>query len=213
MGIRGHLRQITSSQLEHLQRNPKSVAELVHGKAQADHGKMLAVLQRTQKIALDARATGILSDPAEKERVRALILKELASVGVNAGAGDGPTEDGLSLEKSWHVLHYLLTGKAEEAPPPLGNAILGGREIGEDLGYGPARFLTPEQVREVAAALASISKDDMRKRFDLKVMMTVNIYPVKDGSELELAEHYFEHVSRYYSEAAASGNAMLLWVV
>jgi hypothetical protein len=53
----------------------------------------------------------------------------------------------------------------------------------------------------------------MRKRFDLKVMMTVNIYPVKDGSELELAEHYFEHVSRYYSEAAASGNAMLLWVV
>jgi hypothetical protein len=73
--------------------------------------------------------------------------KELAGVGVKVGAGvdHGPTEDGLNLEKSWHVLHYLLTGKAEKAPPPVGNAVLGGQDIGGDRGYGPARFLTPQQ--------------------------------------------------------------------
>jgi Domain of unknown function (DUF1877) len=214
MGMSGHLRQVTPNALHRLRRNPESVEELVHGKGPADPGEMLAVLQRTQKIALDARA-GVINDPAEKERIRAQILKELAGVGVKVGAGvdGGPTEDGLSLEKSWHVLHYLLTGKAEEAPPPLGNAILGGQQIGEDLGYGPARFLTPQAVREVATALNAISKDDLRKRFDLKAMMAAKIYPVRDQSELRLAQDYFALVSRYYAEAAAAGNAMLLWVV
>ena len=215
MGMRGHLRQIMPAELEKLQRNPEAVQELVHGKAQADPAQMMAVLQRTQKIALDARASGVINDPAEKERVRALILKELAGVGVNIGGGvdDRPTEDGLNLEKSWHVLHYLLTGKAEEAPPPLGDAILGGQEIGDDLGYGAARFLTPQQVREVAAALTSISKVDLSDRFDLKAMMAANIYPARDSSELALAQGYFEQLSHYYAEAATSGNAMLLWVV
>jgi hypothetical protein len=215
MGMRGHLRQITPAELERLHRNPEGVQEIVRGKVQASPAKMLAILQRTQKIALDARAAGVLDDPAEKEKVRAQILKELGGAGVDVGAGihGGPTEDGLNLEKSWHVLHYLLTGKVEDAPPPMGNAILGGTEIGEDLGYGPARFLTPPQVREVAAALAPISKDDLGERFNLKAMIAANIYPVRDESELELAERYFEDLSCYYSAAAASGNAMLLWVV
>jgi hypothetical protein len=213
--MRGHLRQIAPDELARLQRNPESVEEIVHGNARADSGKMLAILQRTQQIALDARAAGVLNDPAEKEKVRAQILKELAGAGIRVGAGvdGGPAEDGLNLEKSWHVLHYLLTGEVEEAAPPMGNAILGGQEIGEDLGYGPARFLTPQQVREVAAALRSISKDDLSRRFNLKAMMAAQIYPVRDESELELAQEYFEHLARYYSDAAANGKAMLLWVV
>ena len=215
MGMRGHVRQITPAELKHLQRNPESVNEIIRGKVRPDPAKMLAVLQRTQQIALDARAAGILDDPGEKERVRAEILKELAGAGINVGVSvdEGPSEDGLNLEKSWHVLHYLLTGKVEDAPPPLGNAILGGKEIGEDFGYGPARFLTPQQVHEVAAALVLISKDDLSARFDLKAMKAARIYPISDESELELAQGYFEQLSRYYAGAAASGNAMLLWVV
>jgi len=215
MGMRGHLRQITPTELVGLQRNPESVKELVRGKAPEDLGAMLAVLQRTQKIALEARAAGVLNDPAERERVRARTFKELDNAGVNvAGGAEGSsTENGLNLEKSWHVLHYLLTGKAKEAPPPLGNAILGGQEIGGDLGYGPARFLTAQQVREVAIALGAISKDELRERFDLKAMIAANIYPVRDKSELRLAQDYFEELSRYYAEAAEGRNAMLLWLV
>jgi len=44
-------------------------------------------------------------------------------------------------------------------------------------------------------------------------MKAARIYPVKDENELELAQEYFEELSRYYSAAAANGNAMLLWVV
>ncbi len=211
MGMRGHVRQITPDELERLRRDPRVVRTLIYGKVRKNSDKTKVALERAQQIATDARAAGILSDPAEQERVRNEILQELAGAGILVQ--DGPNEEGLNLEKSWHVLHYLLTGKAEEAPPPLGNAILGGKEIGDDLGYGPARFLTPPQVREVATALAAISKDELAARFDLNAMIAAHIYPVRDESELELAQHYFEHLSRYYAHAAASSNAMLLYVV
>jgi hypothetical protein len=77
MGMSGHLRQVTANALDRVRRNPESVEELVHGKGPADPGEMLAVLQRTQKIALDARAAGVINNPAEKERIRAQIFKEL----------------------------------------------------------------------------------------------------------------------------------------
>jgi hypothetical protein len=73
----GHLRQVTPNALDRLRRNPQSVEELVHGKGPGDPGEMLAVLQQTQKIALDARAAGLINNPAEKERIRAQIFKEL----------------------------------------------------------------------------------------------------------------------------------------
>jgi hypothetical protein len=41
----------------------------------------------------------------------------------------------------------------------LGLAILGGQEIGQDYGYGPARSLDPDQGRLVAGALAAVDHD------------------------------------------------------
>jgi len=48
----------------------------------------------------------------------------------------------VSLDKAWHGLHYLLCGALEPAPGPLGQAVFGGTEIGEDPGYGPARYFS-----------------------------------------------------------------------
>jgi uncharacterized protein DUF1877 len=131
----GHLRQISPAELDRLQTDPESVEDFLHGKMLANAEKKIAALQRVQQIGLDAKAAGILGNPAEQEKVRAQILQELTEAGVVPGQ-DGPTEEGLSLEKSWHALHYLLTGTAEQAPPPLGNVIMGGEEIGEDRDYG-----------------------------------------------------------------------------
>jgi hypothetical protein len=170
---------------------------------------MMATLDRLKPMAEELRARNL--NPEEQAKAREEMLKELSTV--DAGFGIGLNENGLNLEKSWHVLHYLLTGETEEAQPPLGNAILGGKEIGDDLGYGPARFLTPQQVQEVASALASMKKEDLASRFDLDAMIKAQIYPVRDESELELAQEYFEDLSRYYADAAVAGNAMLLYVV
>src|SRR5262249_21658351 len=56
----------------------------------------------------------------------------------------------LEIDKSWNGIHYLLTGHAEGGSGPLSMPVLGGTEFGEDVGYGPARFLLAAQVQEVA---------------------------------------------------------------
>jgi|SRR5579859_329131 len=211
MGMIGHLRQVTPDELTKMRSNPASVRNLLQGRMPASVEDMKAALQRVQEIGMKAEAKGPVTDPEEIAKVRAKILQELESVGAKV-PGDGPDEDGLSLEKSWHTLHYLLSGSAEEADSPPGNAILGGKQIGPDLGYGPARFLTPNQVREVAAALKKVSNDDLARRFDLNAMKAAKIYACKDEGELELAQHYFQHVVQYYTEAASRGNAMLLYL-
>jgi hypothetical protein len=209
MGMRGHIRQITPAELQEFQKNPKSIKKTIQGKTRKNMAAMMATLDRLKPMAEELRARNL--SPEEQAKAREEMLKELSTV--DAGFGIGLNENGLNLEKSWHVLHYLLTGEAEEAQPPLGNAILGGKGIGDDLGYGPARFLTPQQVQEIASALASMKKEDLASRFDLDAMIKAQIYPVRDESELELAQEYFEDLSRYYADAAVAGNAMLLYVV
>ena len=206
MGMIGHLRAITMEELGTLQQNPDSIEEFLQGDVRANAPNLMAALQRVQEIGLRA-----IGKPEEKEKARLEILRELTAAGVKL-PGDGPDENGLSLEKSWHSLHYLLTGSAHEVDSPLGNAILGGKEIGPDLGYGPARFLGAAQVREVSSALNSISKDDLAQRFDLNAMLVAKIYACGDEEELELAQHYFEHLVKYYAEAAKRGDAMLLYI-
>lgn len=124
---------------------------------------------------------------------------------------DDPDEDGVSVGKSWHSLHYLITGSAEEIDSPLGNAILGEKKIGPDLGYGPARFLDATQVREVSFALNKVAADDLARRFNLDAMKAAKVYACHDKGELELAQHYFQHLVKYYAEAAKRGDAMLLY--
>lgn len=203
MGMRGYLRQITPTELNHLQRNPEMVMSLLPGE-DAVSPQFVATLASLQEEAAKARSRNL--SPEEQDKLRARFLRELS-------AADKPEENGLDLEKSWHVLHYLLTGEPEDAPPPLGNAILGGKEIGPDLGYGPARFLTPAEVREVSIALSQIASEDLARRFDLQAMIAAHIYPVRDESELTLAQDYFPLLARYYSDAATGGNAMLLYVI
>src|SRR4051812_34848725 len=80
---------------------------------------------------------------------------------------DEQNERHLDLDKSWHIIHFLLAGDAWAGKQPHANAICGGAELGDtDVGYGPARYLTPAQVKEVAGALSGISANELWSRFD-----------------------------------------------
>jgi hypothetical protein len=120
----------------------------------------------------------------------------------------------VSLEKMWQALHFLLTGSAEDVQPPLGEAILGGTEIGDDVGYGPARYLTPGQVQAIAAALRQLDREELRRRFKPATMTELDIYPmVWDEPEEELFEElmtYYGELAACYQAAATKGDAMLL---
>ncbi len=129
--------------------------------------------------------------------------------------GDSDPPNYIDVDKAWHGIHYLLTGKVDEGAEPLSWAVLGGEEIGEEIGYGPARFLEPEQVHSIAAWLP----DDIvfKSRFDPQAMEKAKIYPeviwVRDGDDAldYLVENYRELVA-FYRSAAERGDGAILWL-
>ena len=126
------------------------------------------------------------------------------------GAG-GPAVEGISLDKAWHGLHYLLCGAVEAAPGALGQAVLGGAEIGADQGYGPARYFTSAEVSEIALALQTPGLEAaMRSRFDPAAMLPLGIYPggwdVNGDAWLFDA---FRTLREFYATASAAGQAVV----
>jgi hypothetical protein len=117
-------------------------------------------------------------------------------------------EPELDLEKSWHGIHYLLTGTAWGTEAGAGAAILGGEEIGVDDGYGPARILRPELVRTIAMALDGLDLVALRARFDPAAMSSAGIYPdlwADNEFDTYLAPN-FTKLRQFYQTAAANGS-------
>jgi hypothetical protein len=142
--------------------------------------------------------------------LRLILRKQLQAEG-----SGGKQDSTLDLNKSWHGLHWLLCESAWEGEEPLRSAILGGEEVGEDLGYGAARVVAPERVREVASALAMLSVAQVMKRFDGKSMDAAEIYPggfAEDDSWAEEMEENFERLRKFYAAAAKEGDAVLSWL-
>lgn len=221
MSMIGHLKRITPDDLLKIQNEPAcvkkllrggydmkaAIADRIKGNASPQRDAMEAAYARSEQIREEIiRTPGRAPGPFTLEEMKR-ITQPLSDVGAF-----GNEDDVLTLEKSWHTLHYLLAGSAEPVDSPLGHAILGGKEIGPDLGYGPARFLSPDEVREVAGAIKKLSKDNLAQRFDLQAMTASEIYACRDESELELAQDYFEQMKQFYIEAASRGNAMLLYL-
>ena len=131
--------------------------------------------------------------------------------------GDDEPPNSIDVDKAWHGIHFLLTGQAEGGQEPLALALLGGEELGDDVGYGPARFLTPQQVNAVATALVGLDEEAFRDRFDPAAMTDAQIYPdviwLRDGKDAldYLVENYHSMVS-FYREAASRGDGALLWL-
>ena len=126
------------------------------------------------------------------------------------------------LTNSWMAVHYLLTGEITFAlqsstPPPLVYVVMGGTPISdEDVGYGPPRYLTPEQVKEAADALQCLRSEDLRGRFDLAAYNAAKGYPRMTASgwrpeDVEVLLEDYEDLKTFFQEAAKSGDALLLW--
>lgn len=124
----------------------------------------------------------------------------------------GP-EAHVDLATSWHGVHYLLTGTAWDTSTTLGLAVLGGREVGDDVGYGPPRLLEPGEVREIATALADVDHELLRQRFDPGAFAGAEIYPTGIWNEAAFDDYLLPHLAdltQFYSDAAQSGSAVLL---
>jgi hypothetical protein len=128
---------------------------------------------------------------------------------------ESDTRPYLDIDKSWHAIHFLLTGSAWEGEAPLANTVLGGTELGdEDVGYGVARYLTPDEVREVSEALGAITPEELMQRSSPQEMQAADIYPNiwdRGEDELEYVREYYDMLVRFFRGAAEAGEAMLLY--
>jgi hypothetical protein len=124
----------------------------------------------------------------------------------------------IELDKAWAGIHFLLTGNAwPVSPGPFSWAIFGDHEIGEDNGYGPARYLTPEQVKSIADALEDISEEKLKQGFN-PGEMDKDVYPMgiwaKEGPEgLSYLIEYYQKLVTAYKTASMSKQAMLVWLI
>ena len=91
------------------------------------------------------------------------------------------SEDFLDIDKSCHGIHYILTGEVSEGLPPARDVIMGGKAIGKDVGYGPARFLDTEEVKNVNKYLSDIESSYIKENYNPKELKKKK-YTLVDGA-------------------------------
>lgn len=134
------------------------------------------------------------------------------------------TRKDFSLEKDWHVLHSALNGTHDGGTGPLADAILGGQQIPDAEGVmsfgagssGALRYLTAPEVRNAATALREIEPTQLLSKLDVKDAQEKRIYlahTLENLSDWEYLPELFVSFREFYSDAADSGNAMLLSIV
>jgi len=183
--------------------SPKLLDELV-----ADP-RLVTAVQSLGRIEA-ARAELDAASPEQRERIlrgrrqmemlrsvfRAEIEREAWGLGIlrDRGFTTADLTECIDIEKRWRALHEAL--ESLPAPwRPLGRAVTGGVEIGEDLGYGPLRYFLPSDVASLASDLARLSSLEVVARGD-------------EGDDY--VREALETVRRCYAEAAARGFGMLL---
>src|SRR6185503_15695527 len=92
------------------------------------------------------------------------------------GGSDG--RERVVLGKSWHAIHFALNGDRLGGEAPLNFLVTEGTPVGDvDVGYGPARVLKSQQVRQLAAAISAIDADELGGRLDAGSLEANSIYP------------------------------------
>lgn len=198
-------RQLTPAELDKLSRNPDKVEDFLEEFDADDELEGVDVDEDDSDFGDEEGGAAAADDKDEEEEEGE---DEFALDRDEGSNGVGAMGKYFSLDKSWHALHFLLNDHPTDGSGPLFDAILGGTEIGEDMGYGPPRVLTPNEVRAVAAALNKLDKTSMKKKFDPKAMEKHEIY-VGNQDFAELATR-LKDLTTFFEEASENGNGMLL---
>ena len=227
MSIIAHLRQVSAQQIREFEKNPSTAYSFILGESLSSVRNTSQEIQawkaKNALILLKVIQAGKLEslNPQDRQLFDQAHL-ELGNISRNAilqsvaSAPRAPRPDpNLSLEKSWHGIHYLLTGVAEGGRAPLSWAVLGDKEIPDPeklLGYGPARLLTPKQVSSVSKALSRFTKEKFRQHFKPDEMKAAKVYGAKGGEDLEYLWTYFQQLKTYYSQATKQHNGLLCYL-
>lgn len=121
----------------------------------------------------------------------------------------------IDIDKSWDGILYLLSPD-DRYTGPLSKVLFSGQYIDEeqDLGYGPAHFHSPEEVKAMHEKLSAITVEELENRFDADKMNEEGVYPSWSSKEedLEYLIDNFKEIQRLYAAAAANGQAIITYM-
>lgn len=158
----------------------------------------------------------------DDERLRSILAAPTSVHEVVDAAYEEGNGRFLDVDKAWHCLHYLLTGREDGGAPPLNFIASGGTEVGgEDVGYGPARAFFSADVAVIADALRPLGHSDLVQSFDGRRMDDLAIYPdagrwsevdptSEDGFGYYLGR--FDDLKTLVERAKAQGLGLLAWL-
>ena len=208
---------VTSAQIHALRAKPALVSKLalVAG-IDLLRGHLDDLTQRMtaeQRAQFEASQAQFAASPGAKEAEASVADARAALVPL------GPIEKAISLEKSWHMLHYLFTGHVGTGHAP-GDLLLSGKELGEDAGYGPARLHDDVKTSEFSRFVEGQDLPRLRVRTDFDAMNRAGVLygtgePGDEALHQMLHEEiaiYFQLLRDYVRAMADKGNGLVVWI-
>jgi hypothetical protein len=131
---------------------------------------------------------------------------------------EAENENLVDLDKSWDGILFLLTGQSfATAEHNLVRVLFSGQIIDEeqDLGYGPAHYLTPEQVSELNNEISTITIADLKKKFDPEKMNKQEVYPTiwDEGDDaFDYVSNGFLELQDAFAKATKNGEAIITFL-
>ena len=138
---------------------------------------------------------------------------------------DNFTEEGIKqavnvydIDKSWDGIIFLLTGKnSSDTTEPLSRLIFSNQLIDktQDLGTGPAHYLTSKEVAALNEQIKHIVPNSLKEKFNATAMKELGVYPNNVWDEPEVDDYlieYFEMIQELYATAAEQGQAIITFI-
>ncbi|KAJ3044482.1 hypothetical protein HDV00_001909 [Rhizophlyctis rosea] len=126
------------------------------------------------------------------------------------------------MDKSWHPIHFLLTGEPEhktkrrsQRPATL---LFGGTKIKSDLlgYYGPPRILSPAQISNFLAFLQTLDEEKLKMGFDPAVMAQEAVDDERFLQDREGAwKYYWDHfvgLREFLGMVEGKGDGVVLYL-
>jgi len=111
--------------------------------------------------------------------------------------------EGFNLGKMFEIVQFHISGEiSNHGTSLLSRAVTGDEDIGNDLGYGLATFLSKEDVEKIAKSFSGISEKDFLTNYSTNKWN-------QDTTKHALV--YFKGLASYYADAEKTGHAMLVW--
>lgn len=127
-------------------------------------------------------------------------------------------ENLVDIDKAWDGIIFLLTGQClATANHNLVKVLFSGQLINkeQDLGYGPAHYLTPEQVTELNNKISTITIVDLKEKFDPEKMNKLDVYPAiwDEGDDVfDYVADGFLTLQNVFAKATKNGEAIITFL-